>query len=295
MPILSCSSEHAREGAAIEGKIVFYSNRDDGKWGLYLYDGNKVKFLTAELGSSTWYPDGSKLLVAFTNNAATIDLAGAIEETIKFDIPVFFPDFLSDTSGFVVKGTEREKTSEGKTLSEIDNLYEYNFLNKTVHKITSFNEWGHIFSFDISPINAWIAFNWFPKNGQNEAFLLNYKTGEKIKFDDYVWNMQWAPDGKKLFYEKKISAKNMEEWKTNRGVLYSFDFTAKTSTLIHEPFASTGFRFSPDGKKILYSNWYKNGICLFILDLETKKVEQLLPLKQIKGEGTNDLYPDWHA
>ncbi len=47
-------------------------------------------------------------------------------------------------------------------------------------------------------------------------------------------------------------------------------------------------------KKIIYSNWYANGIYMFILDLETKKIDQVLPVKEINGEGINDNYPDWH-
>ena len=60
---VSCNKKPIEESFQVPGKIVFESNRDDKKWGIYLYDKGEIKFLKPVLRTigMTFFPSGDIL------------------------------------------------------------------------------------------------------------------------------------------------------------------------------------------------------------------------------------------
>lgn len=290
----ACSAK-ANDQADIQGKVLFYSNRDGGKWGLYLYENKKVKFIAPRLGLSSWFSNGKKFLATSTSEVYVMDLSGKTLDVIRFEkgMKIIYPRMLRDDSGFFFIGKKLLKRPDGADMAiGTVEIYLYKFKDKSTRQLTDLKEIGNIFSYDIGPDDNWIALSWAPHNGDTRGILFSSKTKEQFKFDDFTMSLGWSPDGKTILYEgSNQNGKKVDRWKG----LFSYDVATKKSTLINKSFGTTGFRMSPDGKKLIYSNWYQDGICLFTYDIATQKSELLLPLKQIGDGASNDSNPEWHA
>ena len=294
--LTSCGVINADDGIPIDGKIIFYSNRTEGKWGLHIYDGKKLRFLVEDWNYPQWLSNGNEILAAKAakGEVAVFDAStGKIQRSYHLNMEVFKPNLLSDESGFIYMSKKPAFNSEGKRIGDIANLYLFELAAKVSISITEFEEVGHI-AHSMSPINDWLAFNWSNMKPLSEfvsrAYLLNIKTNEKISLDDKIHSMAWTPDGKILYYVKAI-----KQGDPNRGIqpivgLFSYDVESKESKLVHTPFEGSGFTFSPDGKKLLLANGFGP---MFIFDLETKEYQEVL--KPVKGRTINDGHADWIA
>lgn len=291
----SCGVINAADGIPIDGKIVFYSNRTEGKWGIHIYDGRSLRFLTEKWNYPQWFSSGNEILAAKADEGEVVVLdatTAKIQRSYDLNMQVLKLNLLTDESGFIFLNKKPVFNSEGKGIGDIANLYLYQLKDKMLTPITNYTEPGHISNFDISRTGVWLAYAWSNMKSGSEflskAYLLNLKTNEKIDLDDKISSMAWTPDGKSLYYRKAI-----KQGDSARGIqpvvgLFSYNIETRESSLVYSPFEGSGFTFSPDGEKLLLANRFGP---MVTFDLKTKEYQEVL--KPVKGRNINDGHADW--
>jgi len=135
-----------------------------------------------------------------------------------------------------------------------------------------------------------------------QLWILDRKTGKEKNLTGgkvYVYDFDWAPDGKKLAFtaDPKGSSGVTEDH-----YLALVDLSGKVEILSDLPAHHANPRFSPDGKRLSFTRdrhvkWghYVNVQDLFVLDLETRRFHQLTataPFDLESGRGWTAWSPD---
>jgi Tol biopolymer transport system component len=159
------------------------------------------------------------------------------------------------------------------------NLWHFSLKSKKEKQITK--EKMMVRGYDISPDGNQVVYVYRTENGRNtsdlsEMAMVTLEDGKITKLTSNnapEGNPLWAPDGKRIAY----SAPDDKTWKLASSKIWIMDVKTKKYRLASGKFGGDirGYRWSPDGKSIIFNGSVRTKSNIFRLDVDSGKVEQL--------------------
>jgi len=159
------------------------------------------------------------------------------------------------------------------------NLWHFSLKSKKEKQITK--EKMMVDGYDISPDNKGVVYVYRTEDSRNtsdlsEMAMVTIEDGKITKLTNNSapeGNPLWAPDGKKIAY----SAPDDKTWKLASSKIWIMDVKTNKYRLASGKFGGDirGYRWSPDGKSIVFNGSDRTKSNIFRLDVNSGKVEQL--------------------
>ena len=289
--------------SASEGKIAFVSNFESANIIVYVMDadgGNQIKLAECGFPILQWSPDGKR--VAFSGPENEICIADADGENLsKLRLPTTEEDVIWGLLGLSWSPDGAEIAVAGWAFPQPPgeppsaDIYAINVESGEARKLTDSpdtNKYEVAWSPDGMQI-AFVAINrdspdyWdvyvIDAGGSNQRLLVS------VPEANWLQQISWSPDGKKLMYVSKVVVEEWESLYHYYGEIYVVD--VKDGTIINltntPGIDDCDPAWSPDGKRIAFSSVGLGHNQIHIMDVDGSNVVKLT------DEDLECLQPSW--
>lgn len=288
----SCSAE----GEKLPGKIVFTSDRVDGRIGTCTLINGKVQKIYHKGGNPHWSLGGEDLLIVRGDKEfrgfVVISPNGKNEIRYPTTSNLYLVAWLPGRNSIVFgSAPSREEIIDNKPFTS--NLFLYHLKTKAIVQLTNLNDNREISALAVSPDGKKMVFCRKPfdlsvASEKWEFYIANTDGSDLQMLNIEPLDPSWSHDGKKIVYTTGV----FESKKVGHGVMCIYDFETKKERLILDFEKGRGGDspvFSPDGKQILFSG----GSGLYVVNIDGTGLRTVLPPKDLETFQSHDTSPDW--
>lgn len=295
------------------GKWILFTKSElkwkDNKYESYLWmvptDGGEPFKYTSKDGDSSpqWSPDGK--YIAFLRGKGEKrqiwlmrTAGGEAVQLTKHKAAIRTFRWTKDSQGIIFLAPDiksKEEKEKEKKLGEVIYVYEgphgqlsrgewtnfWYFCLKSKEEKQITKEKMLVRGFDISPDGKQIVYTFLTIDTRNtgnlaEIAIANVKDGKITKLTDNKapeFSPLWSPDGKKIAY----MAPDDKTWELMNDKIWIMDVETKKYRTVSGKFVGNiyGFRWSPDGKSIIFNGLTRTKGNIFSLNIESGGLKQL--------------------